>query len=251
MELKNYYWYFKGALSKDVCNKIINLGTSTIEDDKKNNIDTNATTFGDKQKLSENSISQGERTTVDLKNVDKSKMHIRDSEIAWLTDQWLYDTIMPLVLDANNSAGWKYEFHTQEKFQFTTYHSPGGFYGWHNDMASDHHAKMKRYIHGLTDVPIRKNGLLPFGYTKDEDMVGTIRKLSVTVNLTDTNDYKGGDLKFDLGKHHSDDQFHDVLEARQQGTVIVFPSFMQHCVTPVTEGTRYSLVLWCSGRPFR
>ena len=35
MELKNYYWYFKGALSKDVCNKIINLGTSTIEDDKK------------------------------------------------------------------------------------------------------------------------------------------------------------------------------------------------------------------------
>ena len=65
MEIKNSYWYFKGALSKDICNQIINLGKSKIEHNKKNNIDTTATTFGDKQKLNENSISQGERTTAD------------------------------------------------------------------------------------------------------------------------------------------------------------------------------------------
>ena len=40
-------------------------------------------------------------------------------------------------------------------------------------------------------------------------------------------------------------------EIRPQGSVIVFPSFVWHRVTPVTKGTRYSLVLWTCGQPFR
>jgi PKHD-type hydroxylase len=30
----------------------------------------------------------------------------------------------------------------------------------------------------------------------------------------------------------------------------VFPSFIYHRVKPVTEGTRYSLVIWSCGKPF-
>ena len=90
-----------------------------------------------------------------------------------------------------------------------------------------------------------------FGYTKNDDLVGKIRKLSVTVNLTPPESYDGGNLKFDFGKHIEGEQFHEAEIAREQGTVIVVPSYMNHCVTPVTRGTRYSLVLWCSGRPFK
>ena len=251
MEVKNSYWYFKSALSKEFCEKVISLGNKTIIDNKKIGRDVEGKTFGDKQKskggvpLNELALSQ----VKDKINVDD--MYVRESEIAWLNEDWIYNEIMPLIDIANNSAGWKYEYDAWEDFQFTTYHAPGGFYGWHNDMPSDHNAAVKRYIHGITDVPLKENGDIPFGYTRSNHMVGKIRKLSVTVNLTSADDYEGGNLKFDLGNHRSDEQFHEAEVAREQGTDIVFPSYMTHCVTPVTKGTRYSLVLWCSGRPFK
>ena len=39
-------------------------------------------------------------------------------------------------------------------------------------------------------------------------------------------------------------------EIKPQGSMIVFPSFLHHCVAPVTSGTRYSLVIWCCGKPY-
>jgi PKHD-type hydroxylase len=38
---------------------------------------------------------------------------------------------------------------------------------------------------------------------------------------------------------------------RRKGTVIVFPSFMMHRVTEITEGQRNSIVGWISGPPYR
>ena len=37
----------------------------------------------------------------------------------------------------------------------------------------------------------------------------------------------------------------------EEGSVIVFPSFIEHRVTPVTKGIRYSLVAWFVGQPFK
>ena len=37
----------------------------------------------------------------------------------------------------------------------------------------------------------------------------------------------------------------------EPGNVIVFPSFLEHRVLPVTSNTRYSLVAWISGPPWR
>lgn len=251
MEIKNSYWYFESALSKEFCDKIINLGNEKIKQAKDEGQSTTAFTFGDKQKNEDKTISLGELSVSEFKEKDKlDKVYVRDSEVTWLKDQWIYNEIVPMVETANINAGWRYEFDAFEAFQFTVYHSPGGFYGWHNDMPSDHYAALKRYIHGITDVPLRKNGEIPFGYTKDNDLVGKIRKLSVTINLTDPNTYEGGNLKFDLGNHNTD-KFHEAEIARKQGSVVVFPSYLEHCVTPVTKGTRYSLVLWCSGRPFK
>lgn len=69
----------------------------------------------------------------------------------------------------------------------------------------------------------------------------TERKLSMTVQLSDPATYNGGDLVI----------YPEFVAPREQGALTVFPSFMCHCVRPVTAGVRYSLVSWVSGPPFR
>ena len=62
--------------------------------------------------------------------------------------------------------------------------------------------------------------------------------------------FVGGNLKFDLGPH-SKKRYHTCTEIRPRGSIIVFPSHLYHQVTPVTTGTRYSLVAWNLGKPFQ
>jgi PKHD-type hydroxylase len=73
----------------------------------------------------------------------------------------------------------------------------------------------------------------------------------MTCNLSLPNEYTGGNLKFDFGPHHVGGRYHEVEEIRPQGSVVVFPSWLPHCVTPVETGVRYSLVLWSLGRPLK
>jgi PKHD-type hydroxylase len=68
------------------------------------------------------------------------------------------------------------------------------------------------------------------------------RKLSLSVQLSDPNSYTGGGLEFFAD---------DIKLPREQGSLIVFPAFLAHRVTPVTEGCRFSLVSWVGGPPFR
>src|ERR1700722_9980948 len=69
------------------------------------------------------------------------------------------------------------------------------------------------------------------------------RKLSMSVQLSDEGDYCGGDLELCACPQ--------LDPRRRRGTIIVFPSFLAHQVTPVTLGTRYSLVAWAHGPVFR
>lgn len=69
------------------------------------------------------------------------------------------------------------------------------------------------------------------------------RKLSIVVQLSDPKKYEGGELQFFTGSEVS-------IEKKKGGTTF-FPSYMQHRVTPITKGKRYSLVIWVSGPPFR
>ena len=95
------------------------------------------------------------------------------------------------------------------------------------------------------------NNIIPDGYTINDNMVGKVRKLSLTLNLNKPGEYEGGNLMFDFGNHTTSERFHQCTEIRPQGSIIVFPSFLDHCVTPITSGTRYSLVLWSLGEPFK
>ncbi len=71
----------------------------------------------------------------------------------------------------------------------------------------------------------------------------TFRKLTIIVQLTDENTYEGCDLMIQNG-----DKL--VTTNKNQGSIIIFPSFMMHQVTPIKKGIRNSLVLWAYGPPF-
>ena len=74
------------------------------------------------------------------------------------------------------------------------------------------------------------------------------RKMSIIVLLSDPDDYEGGDVLFQDYLATEDDK---MLYPKTKGTILFFPSFLRHAVTPVTKGERRSLVLWVHGKPFR
>jgi len=69
------------------------------------------------------------------------------------------------------------------------------------------------------------------------------RKLSVSIQLSDPSEYEGGDIEVMT----MDEPF---KLPKEKGTVVIFPSFLLHRVTPVTKGTRKSLVMWINGPTF-
>lgn len=76
-------------------------------------------------------------------------------------------------------------------------------------------------------------------------MATTPRKLSMSILLSNPNEFEGGDLQI---KTATDEPI--TLEGKR-GRAWFFPSYTLHRVTPVTKGVRRSLVLWVGGPPFR
>ena len=158
------------------------------------------------------------------KGMDKTK---RDCKVAWINDQWIYDVINPFIHTANKKAGWNFQWDWNETSQFTIYEK-GQYYGWHTD-------------HGDTLKHASKN------------IDGKTRKLSLTLQLTDKTKYEGGDFQFMWIQNNKKDLLNvmTVDDAKEIGTVIIFPSFIHHQVLPVTKGKRESLVNWSLGNSFR
>jgi PKHD-type hydroxylase len=83
-----------------------------------------------------------------------------------------------------------------------------------------------------------------YGLHIDKTLNGPVRKLSLTIQLSLPEDYEGGELALQLSKETD-------LMSKELGKMIVFPSYVLHEVRPVTKGTRYSLVAWITGKPFK
>lgn len=251
MHVHNHYYYFPKALSDEQCQKILNIGKNQLIEDKKRGFDTSAPTFGRSEKgKADGSIAINDKTDEDLQKLGLTKdkdTYTRDSEVTWFELPWLFELLSSYVYRANKEARWNYDIDYFESVQFTKY-GLNQFYGWHTDGGSCHLSAYKKYIPGVTpDV----KGERPLTHTENQHMIGKVRKLSMTVNLTDATEYEGGNLKFDFGPHAAGKRFHEVEEIRPQGSIIVFPSWTYHQVTPVTRGTRYSMVLWSLGKPFK
>ena len=71
-----------------------------------------------------------------------------------------------------------------------------------------------------------------------------IRKLSLSIQLSDPSSYEGGELVLYVGEE-------GITVPKEQGKLIAFPSFTLHEVKPVTKGERYSLVAWITGPQFK
>lgn len=139
---------------------------------------------------------------------------MRDSYVSWLfpneITSWIFERLAGVVVGMNEAF---YKFDLDGFFQglqFTKYSAPGQHYTWHCDRGA------------LTGV----------------------RKLSLSLQLSDPDDYEGGDLQLKFGEEEQ-------TASRERGMIALFPSWSLHRVTPVTKGTRYSLVAWVSGPPFK
>ena len=151
--------------------------------------------------------------------------NVRENEVVWIREQWMYDLIWPYMEKANVDAGWRYEIHSSEDIQISRY-KEGDFYSWHKDGKGDHLSV----------------------YTENNSIIqNRVRKLSMSVILND--DYEGGEFQF---THYSKEKLTvHTPELNKTGSIIVFPSDTEHRITPITKGIRYSLVAWFLGPPFK
>lgn len=154
---------------------------------------------------------------VDNSGKDVLAEQIRKSDVCWINDGWLYDIVFEYMWTANRNANWNFNITSAESMQITRY-TEGGYYDFHQDGC----------------------GLTAYDQPADIYLHGKTRKLSMTIVLND--DYEGGEFEF------ADDT--DLIKEKK-GTIIVFPSYQRHRVRPILSGTRYSLVVWFLGEPFK
>jgi PKHD-type hydroxylase len=153
----------------------------------------------------------------------------RESNVSWFDDPWVYNEIHPYVHIANEKAGWNFQWDWSEAFQFTEY-KPGQFYDWHTDASP-----------------------APYNCPNDINRHGKVRKISLSVMLTDPEEYEGGELQFNFKANDPQfekDEIRTVTEVSSRGSLVLFPSFLWHRVKPVTKGIRHSLVCWNLGQPY-
>ena len=93
----------------------------------------------------------------------------------------------------------------------------------------------------LTNYNQSENGM--YGWHQDYGG-GVSRKLSIAVQLTDPSEYEGGNLQVMTSSEPKNVR-------KQRGLIAIFPSYVLHQVTPVTQGSRQSLVAWVSGPAFK
>lgn len=142
---------------------------------------------------------------------------IRISTISWIEPEgWLADKLEYIARQLNGQYFGLDIWGFGESFQYTTYKynkksGEQAHYDWHMDQGPN---------------------------------LGSPRKLSIVLQLSDPLEYEGGDLELMLGGTTT-------ICKKQRGLIYAFPSYILHRVTPVTKGTRRTLVTWISGPKFK
>ena len=162
------------------------------------------------------SLSAKDSTVGGSPKEQKNNDNIRRSLNSWITlnkdTEWVYERLGG-ISRCLNGMNWRYDITGfSEDLQYTRYNDDKSFYGWHID-----------------------NGVVGSEHPQ--------RKISITLQLSDSNEYEGGDFQI----HGTSLQ----TLPKQNGLTIVFPSYRLHQVTPVTKGIRRSLVVWLNGPAFR
>lgn len=153
---------------------------------------------------------------INTSNINKD---IRKAKITFLDENkysLVYNLVNTLGIDINNKA-FGFDINKLETCQFTLYNSNNkSKYDWHIDT----------------------------NWINDDCYH---RKMSIVIQLSDPADYEGGKLEI-INSEFSKQDEENIM---QKGSVIAFPSFISHRVTPVTKGKRMSLIGWMIGAKFR
>jgi len=163
-------------------------------------------------------VIQGNRVKKTSGTVSGSISDYRVCDIAWLKSDetesdfdWIYATLTDAIKKVNNEY-FQFDLTHLTALQFTVYDGK-------NNSNYQKHMDLGR----------------PFPN----------RKLSFSIQLSDDNEYTGGDLRFHYIKTQPE------IAPRTRGKIIFFPTWTVHDVTPVTQGIRYSLVGWVNGTNFK
>jgi len=145
-------------------------------------------------------------------------LNIRKNSVSWINSNnldhhWIFSKCAG-ALHSLNQQFYKFDIDYIECLQYTIYDQL-------NDYYTDHIDNLVNGVH--------------------------YRKLSFSIQLDDPNNYEGCDL---IIKYGSDNYINNEIK-RKKGTMIVFPSFMLHEVTPLLQGKRRSLVGWACGPTFK
>jgi PKHD-type hydroxylase len=137
---------------------------------------------------------------------------IRKTEVVFDAPLSLAECVLrSYITVANKSANWNYALTDIQRIQIGRY-VDGGHYKYHED----------------DELPNGKK---------------IVRKLSAVLFLSDPKDYEGGLFEFQALENN--------MQKLPQGSIIVFPSYVKHRVTPVTSGERYTAVAWAIGPAFK
>ena len=169
-----------------------------------------------KHEFKEFTLKKRQAFTIDPKLGPVARDEWRKSKIIWLNENWIYKELLKYISLANKNAGYNFVLKEAEPIQYTRYDSDN-YYHWHIDQTLE------------SDKP-------------------DSRKMSICINLTDPDEFEGGD--FWVSKPHVVADKTEKIRLdfmRKRGSAVVFPSFVFHRVAPVTKGTRHSLVCWVRG----
>ena len=174
-------------------------------------------------------------------SLDTGQSGKRDSNVAWFNDFDLQNTFKMFVDIANYECGWRYDIVDSEQLQFTVYDgAKKQHYDWHTDGQGCHHnARKSMQFHQPKEANLR--------FTPQTNLLGTVRKISLSAVLND--DYEGGELLFRT--LHENSEIKETSITPNKGDLVIFPSYIDHKVAPVTKGIRYSVVAWYGGPPFK
>ena len=134
---------------------------------------------------------------------------VRDNKEVVINNEKLNNKLK-MVFELANHSIFKYNIQEMEKVKILRYEN-GGKYKWHTDT-------------GAKET--------------------STRKLTAVIQLSDETMYEGGDLEFGIT---DDSGKKNYTAPRTRGSIIIFPAFLSHRVTPITKGRRYSLITWMNG----
>jgi len=160
-----------------------------------------------------------EEAAIHVDGSSEFKKEARNNSVSWINNPDIIELLQIYTMKANEDCGWNFDIGVYETPQLSIYEQ-GQFYDWHVDM----------------------------GVEKDFDPV--VRKMTITINLNDS--YDGGNFQIERwGSPKMKKRYITVKGMKRTGSIIVFPSFLHHRVTPVLGGQKKSLTCWFRGPPFR